>query len=62
MACEDPDGLLFTLSDRSDLIRLKLRRLESSQLLIIEATAAVAGFFQPAIDGIPTDAFDVGDS
>ena len=30
--------------------------------MIVETTAAVAGFFQPAIDGIPSDALDSGDS
>jgi hypothetical protein len=30
--------------------------------LIVEASDAVAGFFQPAVDRIPTDAFDAVDS
>ena len=60
--CEDPGRLLLRLSDRSDLISLKLRRPESNQLLIAEAAATVARSFQPAIDCIPTDALDAGDS
>jgi hypothetical protein len=46
----------------SYLISLKLRRSESSQLLIVEASATVARFFQPPIDCIPSDTLDAGDS
>ena len=35
---------------------------EPSQLLIVEASDAVAGFFQPAVDRIPADALDAGNS
>src|SRR5262245_50608674 len=59
---EDPDRLLFTLSDRSDLVGLKFGGPEPGCFLIVEATAAVAGFFQPAIDCIPTDTLDARDS
>ena len=34
---------------------------QSSYFLIVETTTPVASFFQPAIDGIPADAFDAGD-
>ena len=47
--CEDPGRLLLTVNDRSDLVGLKLRGPEPSYLLIVEAPAAVAGFF-PASD------------
>ena len=33
----------------------------SGCFLIVEATAAVPGFFQPAVDRIPADALDAGD-
>ena len=59
---EDPCRMLLTLDDRSDLVGLKLRGPEPSCFLIIESTAAVVRFFQPAIDGIPSDAVDSGDS
>src|SRR5262252_571649 len=61
-ADQDPDRLLFTLSDRSDLVGLKLGGPEPGCFLIVEAAAALAGFFQPAIDGIPADTLDAGDS
>jgi hypothetical protein len=54
--------VLLRLSDRSDLVGLKFRGPEPGYFLIVEATAAVARFFQPAIDRIPTDALDAGDS
>src|SRR5262249_334836 len=47
---------------RSDLVGLKFRGPEPGCFSIVEATAAVARFFQPAIDRIPTDALDAGDS
>jgi len=53
---------LFTLDDRSHLVGLKLRGPEPGCLLIVEATAVVARFFQPAIDSIPADVLDSGDS
>jgi hypothetical protein len=59
---EDPCRLLLSLDDRSDLVGLKLRGPEPGCFFIIEATAAVARFFQPAIDGIPSEALDSGDS
>jgi hypothetical protein len=49
------------LSDRSDLVGLKLGGPEPGYFLIVETTAAVASFFQPAIDGIPADTLDAGD-
>src|SRR5262249_11452369 len=61
-SCEDPDRLLFTLSDRSDLVGLKLGGPEPCCFLIVEATAADAGSFQPAINRIPADALDAGNS
>jgi hypothetical protein len=57
---EDPGRLLLTLNDRSDLVGLKLGGPEPVYSLIVEATTAVAGFLQPAIDGIPADACDPG--
>ena len=60
--CEDPDRLLLILDDRSDLVGLKLRGPEPGCFLIVEATAVVARFFQPAIDSIPADVLDSGDS
>ena len=60
--CEDPDRPLFTLSDRSDLVGLKLGEPKRGCFLIVEATAAVAGSFQPAINRIPADALDAGNS
>jgi hypothetical protein len=53
--------LLLTLDDHSDLVGLKLRGPEPGCLFIIEATATVSRFFQPAIDGIPSEALDSGD-
>jgi len=35
---------------------------QSSYFLIVETTTPVASFFQPAIDGIPADSLDAGDS
>src|SRR4029077_14294454 len=55
---EDPDRLLFTLRYRADLVGLELGGLEPSCFLIVEAAAAAAGFFPPAINGIPADAVD----
>ena len=53
--CEDPGRLLLSLDDRSDLVGLKFDGAEPGCFLIVEATAAVAGFFEPAVDGIPAD-------
>ncbi|HEX3471406.1 MAG TPA: hypothetical protein VHT28_09495, partial [Silvibacterium sp.] len=50
-----------TQDDRSDLVGLKFRDPEPSCFLIVEATATVVRFFQPAIDSIPADALDSGD-
>jgi len=60
--CEDPGRCLLTFDDRSDLVGLKFRDLKSGCFFIVEATAAVAGSFQPAVDRIPTDALDARDS
>ena len=60
--CEDPGRLLFSLDDRSDLVGLKFRGPKPGCSLIVEATAAVARFFQPAVDRIPADALNAGDS
>src|SRR5262249_20494495 len=60
--CEDPDRLLLTLDDRSDFVGLNLHCVEPGYFLSVEAAAAVARFFQPAIDRIPADALDAGDS
>jgi hypothetical protein len=38
------------LRDGSDFVGLKLRGFEPSGFFVVEATAAVVGFFQPAID------------
>jgi hypothetical protein len=59
---EDPCRLLLRLDDRSDLVGLKLRGPEPGCFFIIEATTAVARFFRPAIDSIPGNALDSGDS
>jgi hypothetical protein len=59
---EDPRWLLLSLDDRSDLVGLKFRGPEPGCFFIIEVTAAVARFFQPAIDGIPGNALDSSDS
>ena len=53
---------MLTLNDRSDLVGLKLGGPEPSCSLIVEVTAVVARLFQPAIDGIPADVLDSGDS
>ena len=60
--CKDPGRLELTFDDRSDLVGLKLRGLEPDCCFIVEATAAVARFFQPAINRIPADVLDAGDS
>ena len=62
MAAKTQIGCCLVLDDRSDLVGLKFRDPEPGCFLIVEATAAVARFFQPAIDGIPSDALDSGDS
>jgi hypothetical protein len=56
--CENRGRLWLTLNDRSDLVGLKFGGPEPVYSLIVEATAAVAGFLQPAIDCIPADARD----
>jgi hypothetical protein len=50
--------VLLRLSDRPDLVGLKFGGSEPVCFLIVEAAAAVAGFLQPAIDGIPADVLD----
>src|SRR5262249_43292731 len=44
------------------LVGLKLGGPEPGCFLIVEATAADAGSFQPAVDRIPADALDAGNS
>jgi len=51
---------LLTLDDRSGLVGAKLRGPEPRSVLIVEATAVVARFFQLAIESIPADVLDSG--
>jgi hypothetical protein len=60
MPAEIQVGCLLTLNDRSDLAGLKLGGNEPAYSLIVEATAAVAGFLQPAVDCILADARNAG--
>jgi len=55
---EDPDRLLLTPDDGSDLVGLKLRDGEPRYFLIVKATTTAACSFQPAIDSVPGDSLD----
>ena len=52
---EDPDRLILATDDRSDLVCLELRDLQSRGPSVVKSTTRISCPFQPAIDRILCD-------
>jgi hypothetical protein len=58
---EDPHDVVLPAGKRSNLVRLNLCDIELFEVRVVELPTVRSGSLEPAVHGVPADAFDSGD-